>query len=173
MVWLFGFSGLGNALAQADFKSPPIEKSGQVVMVCLEENLGIQGHFGGDILNKAQEVGDSAGFIPLGFRLGLHVDDTAIAAEQPEYLLKFTLFLCRLDPFAEDRRAIFRMKRLGPTVSQALLQAEPIELLPTSIGVVTTPGCIRGVEANGHVRSDLFGFLAILRFHAHSPAPLQ
>jgi hypothetical protein len=79
MVWLFGFSGLGNALAQADFKRPPIEKSGQVVMVCLEENLGIQGHFGGDILNKAQEVGDSAGFIPLGDLAALANAGTLVA----------------------------------------------------------------------------------------------
>ena len=65
------------------------------------------------------------------------------------------------------------MNSLGPTVTQALLQAEPIEILPTFIGVITTPGCIRGEETNWHVRTDLFGFLAILRFHALSPAPLQ
>ena len=102
MVWPLGFSELGNALAQADFKSPPIEQSGQVVMVCLEENLGIQGHFGGDVLNEAKEAGDGAAVIPLCFRLGLDVDDTAIPAEQPECLLKGTLFFCRLDPLGKD-----------------------------------------------------------------------
>ena len=50
------------------------------------------------------------------------------------------------------------MNSLGPTVTQALLQAEPIEILPTFIGVITTPGCIRGEETNWHVRTDLFGF---------------
>ena len=161
------------ALAEAGVKGPAVEQLGEGVVAGLVLKLFPKGHLGGHVLDETEEPRDHSGWIPQGLGLGMHVDHTAVAAEQPKAHLKLPCFLRRLGPLGKHRRPILRMDGVGPAAAPALLEAEAEDLLPARIGEGAGPLPIGGVQTDRHAGTDPLSLLPHVPLRHQGTTPLQ
>ena len=161
------------ALAEAGIEGPAVEQLGEGVVAGLVLKLFPKSHLGGHVLDETEEPRDHSGWIPQGLGLGMHVDHTAVAAEQPKAHLKVPRFRRRLGPFSEHRAPILRMDGVGPAAAPALLEVEAVDLLPTRIGEGAGPLPIGGVETDRHAGTDPLSLLPQTHLRQQGTTPLQ